>query len=260
MLDWQRISVEGWVARVMRLSFRRKRTVASDTLETLLAQAREGNKDAREQLLREYSPFVERVARSTCKRAITRTDDEFQIALVAMNEAIDSYQPGRGSFVGFAETVMRRRLIDSFRGKRLREVPFTAFDEEDGEGNVQNAVETATAVRAYADDEEAAARSQEIALYSQELERFGLTFRELVKLSPKHADARENAIAVARLIATDAQLRQTFLKSRSLPLKQLQSRVGVSRKTLERQRGYIVAVTVLLIGDYELLRAFVQRG
>lgn len=244
----------------MRLSFRRKLTAASDTLETLLAQAREGNGDAREQLLRDYFPFVERVARDTCRRPVTRTDDEFQIALMAMNEAIDAYQAGRGSFVGFAETVMRRRLIDSFRGVRVREVPFTTFDEEDGEGNIQNAVENATAVRAYSEDEEATARAQEIALYSQELERFGLSFLELVEVSPKHADAREHAIEVARLIASDAQLRQLFLKSRSLPLKQLQSRVAVSRKTLERQRGYIVAVTVLLLGDYELLQAFVQRG
>ncbi len=243
-----------------RLSFRRKHTAASDTLETLLAQAREGDREAREQLLGNYFPFVERVTRSTCKRPVTRTDDEFQIALLAMNEAIDAYQPGRGSFVGFAETVMRRRLIDSFRGMRPREVPFTAFDEEDGEGNLQNVVETATAVRAFKEEEEAAARAQEVALYAKELEHFGLTFQELVKLSPKHADAREHAIDVARLIATDAQLRQAFLKSRSLPLKQLQSRVAVSRKTLERQRGYIVAVAVLLLGDYELLRTFIQRG
>jgi RNA polymerase sigma factor len=239
----------------------RRQTSASATLSSLLEEAKAGAKPAREQLLRDYLPFVEKVACATCKRAIGRTDDEFQIALLAMNEAIDAYQIERGSFVGFAETVIRRRLIDSFRmNQRAREVPFTSFDEEDEEGNVQNAVELGAALRDYGEQEEARERAEEIAAYSRELEMYGLTFRDLVAQSPKHVDAREHAIAVARLIAEDTELRQQFRRHRTLPLKQLTGRVAVSRKTLERQRGYIVAVAVLLLGDYERLRAFVQGG
>lgn len=239
----------------------RRQTSASATLSSLLDEAKAGGKSARETLLRDYLPFVEKVACATCKRAIGRTDDEFQIALLAMNEAIDAYQTARGSFVGFAETVIRRRLIDSFRtNKRAREVPFTSFDEEDEEGNIQNAIELGAAVRAFGDAEEAKERAGEIAAYSRELESYGLTFRDLVAQSPKHADARDHAIAVARMIAEDSELRRLFCRSRTLPLKQLTGRVAVSRKTLERQRGYIVAVVVLLLGDYERLRAFVQGG
>lgn len=246
---------------MVRMPFRRQSSASTASLESLLEEARAGEKSAREQLLQDYLPFVERVAGATCRRGIGRTDDEFQIALLAMNEAIDAYQPARGSFVGFAETVIRRRLIDSFRmNQRMREVPFTSFDEEDDEGNVQNAIEVSAALREFDDREEAAERAFEIAAYSTELESYGLTFHDLVAQSPKHTDAREHAIAVARMITEDGELRQLFRRNRTLPLKQLTGRVTVSRKTLERQRGYIVAVAVLLLGDYERLQTFVQRG
>jgi len=246
---------------VGRLSFRRKQAAGSDTLEALLTEAATGDAEAREQLLKSYLPFVERVASSTCGRAVARTDDEFQIAFVALNEAIDAYRTDRGAFISFAETVMRRRLIDSFRvNSRLRELPFTSFEEEDDEGNLQNTVEANSALEAFARDQEASARAEEIARYAVELGGYGLRFQDLVEVSPKHVDARRNAIEAARTVANDPELRTLFLKSRSLPLKQLEARVQVSRKTLERQRSYIVAVIVLLLGDYALLHSFIEGG
>ncbi len=244
-----------------RLSFRRKQAAGSDTLEALLAKAATGDTEAREQLLKSYLPFVERVASGVCGRAVARTDDEFQIALVALNEAIDAYRTDRGAFISFAETVMRRRLIDSFRvNSRMRELPFTSFEEEDDEGNMQNTVETSSALEAFARDQETSARAEEIARYAVELGAYGLRFQDLVDVSPKHVDARRNAIDAAKIVARDPELRSMFLKSRSLPLKQLEARVQVSRKTLERQRSYIVAVIVLLLGDYALLHSFIEGG
>lgn len=248
-------------ARVVRLPFRRTPRAAPDSLETWLEQAQSGDKEAREQLLKSYMPFVDRVVSSVCGRAVARTEDEFQIALVALNEAINVYQSQRGSFIGFAETVMKRRLIDTFRARaRTKEVPFTSFDEEDDEGHVQNAVEADSALRAYQVQQETQERAEEIARYGEELKRYGLSFGVLVDSSPKHADARENALSVARLIADDASLLGHLQRTGNLPLKQLESRVAVSRKTLERQRQYIVATVVLLAGDYEVLQSFVRKG
>lgn len=46
-------------------------------------------------------------------------------------------------------------------------------------------------------------------------------------------------------------------QEKSLPLKELVDEVGVSRKTLERQRKYIIAIALVLIGDFELLREYI---
>lgn len=249
---------------MVRLSFVRKRPLdkaPSDVLDALLADAKKGNKEARETLLSSYQPFVDRVVAQVCGRAISHTDDEFQIAFVAMNDAIDRYENERGSFTGFAETVMRRRLIDHFRvNERQKERPFSAFEVEDEEGNLQNTVDVDASMAIYQANEQSKERAEEIERYKKELALYGVSFDSLVTLSPKHQDARASAIAVANMLAQDDLLSQMFVKSHSLPMKQLQSKVSVSRKTLERQRHYIVAVTVLLRGDYELLQGFVREG
>lgn len=244
-----------------RLSLGRRQKPGDDRLTALLAAAKSGDREARESLLRSYLPFVDRVAAGACGRAIGRSDDEFQIALVAMNEAIDAYDGGRGSFIAFAETVMRRRLIDSFRANaRTRDLPMTAFEAEDDEGNAVNAVEIGAALAVHAAQEEAGMRALELAEYGAALAHFGLSFERLAKIAPKHADARASAIAIARLIATDPELRQRFTETGTLPQKELLARTRVSRKTLERQRAYMIAIVLLFIGDYPILRGFVERG
>ncbi len=249
---------------MMRFAFRRKRADESARefdLEALVAAAQSGDADARETLLTSYLPFIDRVVANSCGRAVARTEDEFQIALVAMNEALDAYKLGKGSFISFAETVMKRRLIDYFRVRmRLKEVPMSSYDEKDDEGSTYNTVEVKTAVTAYSDQEQQSLRALEIEQYAKELETYGITFEQLITVSPKHMDARDHALSIAQMIARDPELRAIFLSKKSLPLKQLESRVTVSRKTLERQRTYIVAVVILLLGDYEQLNAFVQKG
>ncbi len=94
-------------------------------------------KAAREELIADQLTWITRVTSRVCRRYISRdNDDEYAIALVAFNEAIDSYSPSReASFLSFAEQVIRRRLIDYFRreSRRQQEYPWSGFQvgEED---------------------------------------------------------------------------------------------------------------------------------
>jgi len=58
-------------------------------------------------------------------------------------------------------------------------------------------------------------------------------------------------------VAGQPELAQHLLTRRELPLKQLEEQVGVSRKTLERQRKYIIAVTLILLEDFYHLRRYI---
>lgn len=241
---------------------RRKSKAAHAHLDTLVQQARAGDVTARSELLEAYSPFVLRVASQTAKRYIHRDhDDEFSIAMVAMNEALDRFDPEKNaSFLNFAETVMKRRLIDYFRSQKSKQAVslWSEFDVQDDEDNVVNYAEIESAVAAHTKVVEQRDRKEEIAEYARELAEFGLSFGELVELAPKHVDARENAMEVARTIASDPQLRGFVYRKKALPLKDLEELVAVSRKTLERQRKYIIAIVVLLCGDYQYLQDYVR--
>lgn len=244
------------------LLFRRKKSEAQNQLDSLLTLAQAGDDDARNQLIEAYVPFVLKVASQASRRYIDRAkDDEYSIALLAMNEAIDRFDAERRTnFLAFAETIIRRRLIDYFRSQRAqsRAVPWTEFEIADDEDNVINYVEVRTSLENHNQLQEQAERQQEIAEFSQRLAEFGLSFAELVDLSPKHADARENAFAVARVVADDEALLHYVIERKSLPLKILEDRVGVSRKTMERQRKYILSVVLLLTGDFRHLQAYIS--
>lgn len=240
----------------------RKKNAEDAQLHTWIDQARAGDTAARNEVLRSYSPFVLRVASTAAKRYIHKeTDEEYSIALLAMNEAIDRFETKRNTnFLSFAETVIRRRLIDYFRSQqRNRQVKlWSEFDVQDNEDNTVNYAEVESAVTAHALATERADTAHEIEEYNQALADFGLSFQELTQVAPKHADARENAIEVARTIVANDDLLNYVRERKSLPLKALHGKTTVSRKTLERQRKYILAIIVLLCGEFDYLQAYIS--
>ncbi|MBX6394119.1 MAG: RNA polymerase sigma factor SigI [Alicyclobacillaceae bacterium] len=245
----------------MSFPFHRPRKEEQADLGELLTRAKAGDTGVRDQILRQYLPFVAKSASRASSRYISRgEDDEFSIALAAFNEAIDRYDDTRGSsFLGFADTVIRRRLIDYFRSKemRVRDIPMAEFEVEDENEHTYNRIEIQKSLESYRIHEAEVARKEEIERYCAWLAEFGITLEELVDLSPKHADARWNAVQVAKVIASNPKFTEYLIQKKSLPLKELMQEVQVSRKTLERQRKYIIAIALILIGDFEMLREYI---
>lgn len=234
--------------------------------KTLLREAQSGNQLSREKLIRRYSPFVLKTTSKTCGRFVYMgQDDEVSIGLMAFNEAIDCFDDKKNmSFLSFAETVIKRRLIDYFRKEQnnSKNIPLSSFEEEgeeDNEGTLYY-IEAKQSHEAYQQNSLAAERKEEILIYNKKLKEFGLTFAELVRISPKHEDARLRAIEVAQIISRDQELREYLTKRKELPLKSIEKRVGISRKTLERQRKYIIAITLILINDFTHLREYVEKA
>lgn len=228
--------------------------------DELLQSARLGDPDAREELLALYNPFILRVAaRATGRYIRPGSDDEYSVALGAFNEAIDGYSSERGGFLTFAETVIKRRLIDHYRRESRRpETPLSDFEDTDDEGSVSNPVLLRESMLAYSVESENEARREEIARFCRELQRYGLSLAELTRVSPRHEDARRSAIAVAKLLVANDELRRHLVQRRELPLAALADIAPVSRKTIERQRKYIIAVSLILLGDYSHMQGYLE--
>lgn len=234
---------------------------AGTPLEELLSAARRGEKQAREELLRQYTPLILRVGSQVSGRFLhVGRDEEVSIGLLALNEAIDRFDPGRGAtFISFSEMVIKRRLIDYYRRVRGQsEIPMSELESEDDEGNPLRSVEHKQAVEQFTKAREAEDRKTEIIRYARRLAEFGIRFSELVEISPKHEDARERAIEAARIVARNPVFSQHMQSRKELPLKQLEELVGVSRKTLERQRKYIIAVTLIMLEDFYFLKHYIS--
>lgn len=228
--------------------------------EQLLRDAKKGIVTAREQLIQQFTPFCLRIASSACGRFVNlHQDDEASIALIAFNEAIDAYQPEKGaSFLTFAEILIRRRLIDFFRRQNKdRSVPFSSILPDEAEGNDQKQVEIAKeAVRIYEQQMETIERRVEIQEYARALEEFKINLFDLPDLTPKHGDAKKRIFSIAQMIANNPSWCQYLSENKELPLKQILLFCDLSRKTLERNRKYIIALVLAMKGDYPFLQSY----
>ncbi|MFC4776888.1 RNA polymerase sigma factor SigI [Paenibacillus sp. GCM10023252] len=232
------------------------------TPEEIVLRIREGDELVREEFIADYKPYILKVTSRFCKRYIEAgRDDEFSIALSAFNEAINGFSAGAGrSFLGFAETVIRRRLIDYIRKEQRHQsrVPYSSYEMEDEDGQLYNPLDTKLAIQQYEISQEADSRRMEISEYSKELSRYDISFQELPTLSPKHADSRKLVFSISETLARDSVLYEGFLRTGKLPVNELTLKCGVSRKTVERNRKYIISLLLIMSGSYPYLRSYLH--
>ncbi|KAF0197039.1 MAG: RNA polymerase sigma factor [Bacillota bacterium] len=229
-------------------------------IAALVARAQRGDAEARNNVIDTLSAFALGVARGAGGRSLDRTDDEYSIALLALNEAIDAFDITKGaSFQTFAGTVIQRRLIDLMRKRaRIRELPRSSLiTSTTGEEYEDIPAEVNAAEQRHRDVLLVEERRLEIEALSVELAQFGLSFADLPSQTPKHTDARATAISLAAALVADGALWEDCLRKKLLPVAALCERKMLSRKTVERHRKYIVAVALVLGGDYPMLRHYV---
>lgn len=239
--------------------FKSKQSKVESGLEELVFQAQNGDDSIRHDLLEEYRPFVKKVASKACKRYISDSMDEFSVGLLALNEAIDQYDKGQGSkFLTFASVVIHRRIIDHIR-KESRHNHVLLPVEEDEDGNLQeNYVEQRTSIDKYQRDLESKSRAEEIFEYQKLLLNYDITFEILSTQCPKHIDARENAKQIAKVVYENTDIRSYLEEKRRLPIKELEEIVSCSRKTIERNRKYIIAMALIYIGNFSTLKSYIE--
>ncbi len=218
-----------------------------DEMHDLIREAQSGNADIRERLISEHLPFVRKlVSRYVAGGREVSDCEEYSIGLIALNEAIDSYRPGLRSFRSFAADVIRRRIIDYRRSQNSyrKKVVYLADLQEPAANDVAR--------------EEVEGRP-EIDAFLARLREHGIELQDLISGTPKHIDTRSLCARIATAVVENAELRGHFQRYRSLPLKRLVEHLGISAKTVERHRKYIVALCLILMSDLEVMKGYIER-
>ena len=230
-----------------------------------ITRVQQGQDNLRDDLVKKYLPFILKVTSQSCKRFVRfGVDDEVSIALMAFDEALNKYDCSQNtSFFSFAEAVIKRRLIDYFRktGRENREIPWSSIghDEDGLETTFRlNKLTWDKAKEIHYEKEITVLRRDEILEYQKELKYYGISMQDLVEASPKHQDARKSAYEIASIISENEQFRTHLKRTKTLPLKELELIARISRKTLERQRKYIIALAVILTGRFYFLDEYLE--
>jgi RNA polymerase sigma factor len=227
--------------------------------EEIIKKIKLGDRPAREDLLENYKPFVYRVASKFSGRALDwGSDDELAVALIALNEAIDRYRFDAGvPFPAFAKIVMLSRLKDHQRSEKRITGAQTTLPESIDNPDVfgyNKSWET------YVSDMAAREREEEIQEFEKLINQYNVSFIDLARCSPRHRDTRQSLMKAAAVLTKNERLFKELLDNKKLPLADLEKAAGVSRKTMERGRKYIIAVAILIHNqtDFSYLGSYIN--
>ena len=222
----------------------------------ILRAIQEGDDKARQDLIAQYAPLVVKLASKITGRYIEPgRDEEVSIGLMALNEAIDKYDPSRGaSFLSFAHLVISNRIKDYLRSRKTRELPSSALSEQAA------VLDYRQSWIDYREADHRENRRSEVVQFIQELAVYKLDLRQLAASTPKHRQARQRAFEAVQLLAASPDLARHVKAKKELPLKEMESKLNVSRKTIERQRRYIIALFIIVTGDYSYLSEYLPGG
>ena len=94
----------------------------------------------------------------------------------------------------------------------------------------------------------------EIEALSYELGEFEITFFDISKNSPKSGKTKRECREVIKYILSADTMVEFIRKNKYIPVKEIISATGVNRKILERHRNYIIAVVLVMDGEYEIIQ------
>ena len=214
-----------------------------------------------ERFIEAYQPFILRTASQCAGFSVTRSDDEFSIALLAFYEAVRQYDPAGGSFGAFAALVIRHRLADYYRALRhfAPEIPLApqAFDGTVDQDEADATLQMAVSQRLSRSDETSSA-AWEIEAADEQLARYGFRIADLSACAPHTEKPRRDCARAIAVLLHDPALFGVLKRQQRLPVKQLAQASRVRQNVIERHRRYIIAAAVLMSGDYPRLCSYLQ--
>ena len=219
-----------------------------------LAEARQDN-EKMNKLIAEYMPFIKSEVYKTPVFEMDY-DDRLSIAMCVFMNCVRQYREGRGAFLPFAAVCIKNRLIDEGRKfKRDRDRLAPLDSEEDRAG-----IEEGASMQEYSKRQERDFFVDEIDRLENALSFFGITLGGLSGICPKQKRSRELCVRLAcETIRTD-RMKNSLMENKRLPQSELAKRFGISEKTVEKHRKYIVAIAVILSGDFPGISAFLPMA
>lgn len=230
-----------------------------------LAVRAAADETCREQLIHENEQNILRTASLLCRKYISKSDDEWSVALGAFSHAVDIYDTSKGDFLPFSKMVMKRSLVDYYRSnqKNAHEISVSPYTLEGNGEEDETSTEVAGAVVRSSMKASDDSLKLEIIAANKMLGEYGFRFLDLTSCSPKQDRSREDCASVIRSALGDADILAKLRSTHKLPVREVCAASGISRKTVDRYRKYLIMAILILDGDYPHLSgylAYVRKG
>jgi RNA polymerase sigma factor len=225
-------------------------------VEALIVRIQAGEDGLREQLIADSMPEIRHLVRRVTHSWLADREDEFSIALQAFNQAIDRYRPSSGSpFFSYAYLAMRHRLLDWIRQQHAQPAPLSlSAVENDDDLSLEEQLPDQHSGQAVHDLE----IRESLLQLELDLAAFGYTIPKLTAAFPKHQDSQAICIRISRQLSADDTLYCQLLAKKRLPCAELALRSGIPVKTIEKHRGSIIYLSLLLRSDLQVIQSYIR--
>src|SRR4051794_2466364 len=145
------------------------------SLEDKVLLIQQGELTLQNELIHSYKPFIAKTVSSVCKRYIHESDDEFSIGLIAFNEAIQKYNPEKGSsLISFSEVLIKRRVIDYIRLQSTKYQTLSMdISNQDSQDNHENhLIDMEISIDDYRRKTDQELRKEEILQFTERIQQF----------------------------------------------------------------------------------------
>lgn len=209
----------------------------------------------RDAFIEEHKDFIYKAAQRICKRKlIWGKDDELSIALIAFNNACESFKSDRGSFGGYAAVLIKNALIDHFR--KSKNTPLLIFGSED---DTFDYIDNINSMNNYQLELANKRRAEEIVQFARELKEYRLDFSLLADSSPSHTDTRNHLLNIALLCSKNESVTNHIKEKKQLPVKEIIILTNTNRKFIEKWRRYLLTLILILVSDqYPYIRSYLN--
>ncbi len=224
-----------------------------------IRKIREGDIKLRNQVIGDYLSFIaQSVSKVSGKYEDIQSSDKFSIGMIAFNEAINNYDERKGgNFFYYCDLLIRNRVIDYYRkNERNHKVyPFTYFESEN-EFSFEEKYLKSDSFYQYENVE----IQEGIEFLEKKLSEFNISLEDVIKKIPKHRDSINMCIRIAKSLCDSDYLYSKLLKKKSVPLKELLQRVEVHKRTIERNRKFIITVSLMIRTDYICVDEYLENN
>lgn len=228
-----------------------------NSLENRVLAAQTDHSEAN-RLISEYLPLIKSQVSAAGNESMDY-DDMLSIGMLGFLDAINQYDPNRGSFVSYATLIIKNRLIDEYRKTNRNAGRVIHLYQDDADEKTTRSIDETASIQEYQIEQERKLLAEEIELLKSELERYGVSFQELTKICPKQERSRKQCAELAGAIVSNPSLKEDFIRNSRIPQTALSEQFKISPKTIEKHRKYIVTIVVMLLGDYPGICTFLPK-
>ncbi len=218
----------------------------------------------KEKFIQENTQTILKIASKSLNRFITTGDDEWSIALLAFDKAINTYLPEKGAFSSHAVLLIKRALIDYHRSEiKFKHEVATCPDSfsEPSYFETDTNVYKAIGKQSFESDriiQEQYDIKDEIIEVNAILLKYNFSFYDIAEASPKEKKTKRECAKIITYVLDNEDVAKNVLKSGHLPIKEISLNTKVSKKILDRYRKYLIMAIIILNGEYPLLADYLQ--